>query len=126
MKKYHLAHHYKNFDLGYGVTSASLLLSFMYLMGWRRQDVGLCLQHCSPRLKSRMSGCEEGIYLFLCLLSDYRVCCFLEEWVNLVVIYLIRNCLCFFMCDSGLLLLGSGVGIDVSVGCGHLELTIDV
>lgn len=22
MKKYHLAHHYKNFDLGFGVTSA--------------------------------------------------------------------------------------------------------
>ena len=25
MKKYHLAHHYKNFELGFGVTSASLL-----------------------------------------------------------------------------------------------------
>ena len=24
MKKYHLAHHYKNFELGFGVTSASL------------------------------------------------------------------------------------------------------
>jgi len=23
MKKYHLAHHYKNFELGYGVTSES-------------------------------------------------------------------------------------------------------
>jgi hypothetical protein len=25
MKKYHLAHHYKNFELGYGVTSEDLL-----------------------------------------------------------------------------------------------------
>ena len=24
MKKYHLAHHYKNFELGFGVTSACL------------------------------------------------------------------------------------------------------
>lgn len=24
MKKYHLAHHYKNFELGYGVTSACI------------------------------------------------------------------------------------------------------
>jgi len=27
MKKYHLAHHYKNFDLGFGVTSEHHLLS---------------------------------------------------------------------------------------------------
>ena len=26
MKKYHLAHHYKNFELGFGVTSASVML----------------------------------------------------------------------------------------------------
>ena len=28
MKKYHLAHHYKNFDLGFGVTSEHHFLSF--------------------------------------------------------------------------------------------------
>jgi hypothetical protein len=49
MKKYHLAHHYKNFELGYGVTSEELLrhsrvkspsLSLFY-----RQDLGFCIQH---------------------------------------------------------------------------------
>lgn len=29
MKKYHLAHHYKNFELGFGVTSASADNAFL-------------------------------------------------------------------------------------------------
>jgi 4-hydroxysphinganine ceramide fatty acyl 2-hydroxylase len=31
MKKYHLAHHYKNFELGYGVTSEASLQSLLAL-----------------------------------------------------------------------------------------------
>lgn len=35
MKKYHLAHHYKNFDLGFGVTSTfalDLILAFVFTL----------------------------------------------------------------------------------------------
>lgn len=53
MKKYHLAHHYKNFELGFGVTSK---LKYIYLLKLLsrltmfitfRQNLGLCVQHCS-------------------------------------------------------------------------------
>jgi len=51
MKKYHLAHHYKNFELGYGVTSEALLEYPLALLIWFfRQDMGLCLQHSSSRI----------------------------------------------------------------------------
>lgn len=32
MKKYHLAHHYKNFELGFGVTSTFLLFDGLQLI----------------------------------------------------------------------------------------------
>jgi hypothetical protein len=51
-KKYHLAHHYKNFELGFGVTSMArfsqvIVLSLTY---YSRQSLGLCVQHCAATL----------------------------------------------------------------------------
>ena len=67
MKKYHLAHHYKNFELGFGVTSACffnysifVLFLFIYLREYNahrlfvfpffRQNLGLRLQDYPCRL----------------------------------------------------------------------------
>jgi hypothetical protein len=55
MKKYHLAHHYKNFELGYGVTSEyssypSGGLVYVFLEFFR-QDLGLCLRDGSQGVK---------------------------------------------------------------------------
>ena len=43
MKKYHLAHHYKNFELGFGVTStyhSIALLGLQLMEDVFRQDMG--------------------------------------------------------------------------------------
>jgi hypothetical protein len=56
MKKYHLAHHYKNFELGFGVTSAYLGLIFV-LLCWispfaHRQNMGLRFQYYLASIKN--------------------------------------------------------------------------
>ena len=48
-KKYHLAHHYKNFELGFGVTSAFYFLS-------------LFLCHMPSFVSSHTSGCTGKIW----------------------------------------------------------------
>ena len=48
MKKYHLAHHYKNFELGYGVTSKGLYYIHALNLeahSFYRQNLGFCLQY---------------------------------------------------------------------------------
>jgi hypothetical protein len=51
-KKYHLAHHYKNFELGFGVTSMVHVFQVISLplTYYSRQSLGLCLQHCTATL----------------------------------------------------------------------------
>jgi len=50
-KKYHLAHHYKNFELGFGVTSMSHFFRlFYFLTYYSRQSLGLCVQHGAATL----------------------------------------------------------------------------
>ena len=56
VKKYHLAHHYKNYELGFGVTSTSpthTLTFFAETPFDHRQALGCHLQHRPPCLDTR-------------------------------------------------------------------------
>ena len=57
VKKYHLAHHYKNYELGFGVTSTSstdmLVCSVPNSLFDHRQTLGSHLQHRPSRLDTR-------------------------------------------------------------------------
>ena len=71
MKKYHLAHHYKNFELGFGVTSCVSIFFFLWPFfdcGRNdRQDMGYCIQHGFAHLKfNRWSSFSNfNNYIFL-------------------------------------------------------------
>ena len=65
-KKYHLAHHYKNFDLGFGVTSQYFIFVMFLLMvlnKTRQAKFGITFLALCWRYKVRDTRFDEGFYL---------------------------------------------------------------
>ena len=65
VKKYHLAHHYKNYELGFGVTSMSPTYTLTFSTKTKfdhRQTLGCHLQHRPPCLDTRSSALHYMLF----------------------------------------------------------------
>jgi len=67
MKKYHLAHHYKNFELGYGVTSEPF--AFLFILNFSKE---LCRQNMGLHLRDRASSMRSDTVIVLWFLNEFR------------------------------------------------------
>ena len=82
MKKYHLAHHYKNFDLGFGVTSMSHRTSLLNTL-----QVKSGTSFSIPSSLFEMMPCSISILAHFLFFMDFKFHCVvciveLDLWAN--------------------------------------------